>query len=122
MTANTVDARNIDHLIQAFFGGFGRMATAQDGTGLLRTATGTVGGADGVSGSRDVRWVLEKLTELGHGQGREVRSIQRLLKEAREAKTDEARTKKEQTILKVSAGLRKNIEANPKRWEKKKEE
>jgi hypothetical protein len=122
MTANTVDARNIDHLIQAFFGGFGRMATAQDGTGLLRTATGTVGGADGVSGSRDVRWVLEKLTELGHGQGREVRSIQRLLKEAREAKTDEARTKKEQTILKVSAGLRKSIEANPKRWEKKKEE
>jgi hypothetical protein len=110
ISVDTVDARNADHLIQGFLGGFGRMGTARDWRELVRTSTGTLGGTDSVSGSRDVVAALDTAARLG--RDKEVIPLRELLKTIRKAreKGDTERVKRlEQAALKMAAKARERL-------------
>jgi hypothetical protein len=119
LSANSIDARNFDHLINGYLGGFGRIGTSTDLGQLSRNVTGAVGGTPSAGQSRDVSEVLDNLSSMGLGNSREAQRIYKALKAIRNI-TDENKALKARTAIEnYAAGIRASMERNPAAWEKR---
>lgn len=119
LSRDSVDARNVDHLIRGYFGGFGNVATSRNATEVVKRGTG-YSGATSPYASRDVEWVLKKADDNGIGSRREIGRLKKMIHSVAEAADEEERDRIMGNILRVAADLRRAMEENPQEWRQRK--
>ena len=99
-----VDARNIDHLVRSYFGGFGSMATAKSWHELIKRTTG-YGGETSIYSSRDVDWVLDYADRRGVTGNDQVSALRKTLRSIGKME-GEAKEKAEARAREIARNIR----------------
>lgn len=108
-----VDARKLDHLIEGYLGGWGRMATA---IGKDRSSDWWAGAMTGILKSdpawnaRDVVWVREQSAQVGKDQSKPIRRLKQFLIAYTKAEKGPKKRELREQAIEYAGRLRKRME------------